>query len=87
MPNSYDPTKPFLGSMSETSDDSEGTQYIGHVIVLASAPAGLPNPYLGKIKVVGAAPVGVGDPLLGQVVIVSDSPAGGDPYLGHVKET
>ena len=82
----YDSTKPFIGSMSETADDSQGTQYIGHVIVLASAPAGLPNPYLGKIKKVGSAPAGVGDPLLGQVVIVADAPAGGDPYLGHVQE-
>lgn len=86
--NVYDSTKPFIGSMSETSDDSQGTQYIGHVIVIGSAPAGLANPYLGKIKKVVSAPAGVGDPLLGQVVIVVSAPPGDpDPYLGHVNET
>jgi hypothetical protein len=79
-------TVPFLGSVSETTDDSLGTQYIGHVKVIASAPAGVPNPYLGKIEVVGSAPAGVSDPLLGEVVIVADQPGSNDVYLGHIEE-
>ena len=74
--SAYDPTLVFLGSVSETADDSEGTQYIGHVKLITSAPAGLNNPYLGKIKKVSSVPAGVNDPALGQVVIVSGPPNG-----------
>jgi hypothetical protein len=85
--DSYDPTIPFLGSISEAADNSKGTQYIGHVKVLASAPAGLPNPYLGHSFKVSSPVAGRGDPLLGQVVIVAGPPAGvPDPYLGQIDE-
>ncbi len=87
--DAYAATLPFLGSVSETSDDSLGTQYVGHVLVLGAAPAGIANPYCGKIKKVTVPAAGVSDPLLGQVVIVSGPPAGfkgNDVYLGHVDE-
>ncbi len=75
--DTYDPTIPFLGSISESATDTGGP-YIGHVKVLASAPAGIPNPYLGKSTKKTVAPAGAKDPLLGQVVIVSGPPEGYD---------
>jgi hypothetical protein len=85
-----DATIPFLGSVSETTDDSGGTNYVGHVKVVIAARSGVPNPYLGKIKKVTSVPGNTGDPLLGEVVIVSGPPvgfAGTDIYLGHAEET
>jgi hypothetical protein len=84
-----DTTLPFLGSVSEASGDSLGTNYVGHVRVIASPRAGLPNPYLGKLyKLTSPGPNG--DPFLGEVVIVSGPPAGftgNDTYTAHIQET
>jgi hypothetical protein len=83
--DAYDPTLPFLGSVSEASVDNGGP-YCGHVAVLASAPPGLPNPYLGRRFKVSSAPAGPNDTFIGQVVVVSGPPegfAGNDNELGY----
>jgi hypothetical protein len=84
--DSYDPTKPYLGTVRVVSgpdNDSAPNPFIGTFEVLASAPAGFPNaPYLGHI-VEGSAPAGAKNPNLGQVVVVASAPAGAsDPFLG-----
>lgn len=84
--DAYDPTKPFLGSVTEADVDGGGP-YVGYVNVIGSAPEGLPNPYLGNHYAVSSAPTGDNDTYLGQVVIVDSAPAGdGDPYVGHIRE-
>jgi hypothetical protein len=83
--DAYDPTLPFLGSVSEASVDNGGP-YCGHVAVLASAPPGLPNPYLGRRFKVSSAPAGPNDTFIGQVVVVSGPPegfVGNDNELGY----
>lgn len=84
--NADDTSLPYLGCMSETTDDSSGTAYIGHVRVITAPRAGYPNPYLGKFKKVTSVG-GSTDPLLGEVCIVADQPGSGDVYLGHIEET
>jgi hypothetical protein len=80
---------PYLGCVSETNVDiSGGGAYIGHVKVISSPRAGVPNPYLGKIYKVTQAPGGnITDPLLGEVTIVADQPGPSDIYIGHIEET
>jgi hypothetical protein len=83
-----DLTLPYIGCVSLASGDSGGTQFIGHVKVIGSPRAGVPNPYLGNMYVV-TAPGGRDDKLLGEVSIVSGPPAGSqgtDSYLGHIAE-
>jgi hypothetical protein len=85
---SYDPTKPFLGSIRVVGSAPAGqtVKYIGTVINIgATPPAGLKNPYLGNV-IVGTPSAGDSNPTLGQVCEVSSVPSpDSDPFLGAVE--
>lgn len=84
--DTYDPTKPYLGTVTLIGSAPAGlpNPFIGKVLVLGSAPAAPAGPYLGHY-VAGSAPVSGPDNLLGQVVVVGSAPAGApDPFLGTV---
>jgi hypothetical protein len=80
MPDTYDSTIPFLGTVS--SDGSGDGPYIGHFRVVIEAPSGMENPYLGKVKFV-AAVGGSSDALLGQVIVIVDAPSADASDLGN----
>jgi hypothetical protein len=87
--NTYDPTKPFIGSVRVlgSAPAGEANDFIGTMRVIGSPPAGEENPYLGSVTV-GTPSSGDPNPALGQVVIVSSVPTGADDeYLGQIEES
>jgi hypothetical protein len=86
--DTYDSTKPYLGTVTVVSNPDSGkpNPFVGKMLVLASAPAGINSPYLGHIVEGNAGSAGSdADPILGQVVVVASAPAGvPDPFLGTI---
>ncbi len=84
----YNPALPYLGQVRVVTQVPAGqspAKFIGTIVSIASAPAGLSNSYLGTV-IAGVPSAGDTNPALGQVVEVASAPAGeADPFLGAVE--